>query len=121
MFIDDCATIELRCPGCASENRPSVGRPRFIAGSSSNKLFASPLKKTSLGILVVLSMVLLVTANSVWAVTPGKTPELQFDLTGRQLYSRPLFGSAPPFVTYGGDLPAFAVSGGWYGGKLGNL
>jgi hypothetical protein len=46
---------------------------------------------------------------------------LQFDLSGRDLYNRPLYGVEAPFVTYGGSLPAFAVSGGWYGGKLGNL
>jgi hypothetical protein len=46
---------------------------------------------------------------------------LKFNLSGDGLYDRPLFGSEPPFVTYGGSLPAFAVSGGWYGGKLGNL
>jgi hypothetical protein len=45
----------------------------------------------------------------------------EFDLSGRQLYNRPLYGVEAPFVTYGGSLPAFAVSGGWYGGKLGNL
>jgi hypothetical protein len=46
---------------------------------------------------------------------------LEFDLSGRDLYNRPLYGVEAPFVTYGGSLPAFAVSGGWYGGKLGNL
>ena len=55
------------------------------------------------------------------AVIREESSALQFDLSGRQLYNRPLFGSEPPFVTYGGSLPAFAVSGGWYGGKLGNL
>jgi hypothetical protein len=45
----------------------------------------------------------------------------EFDLSGRELYNRPLYGVEAPFVTYGGSLPAFAVSGGWYGGKLGNL
>lgn len=46
---------------------------------------------------------------------------LELDLSERQLYNRPLYGLEAPFVTYGGSLPAFAVSGGWYGGKLGNL
>lgn len=46
---------------------------------------------------------------------------LEFDLSGRDLYNRPLYGVEAPFVTYGGSLPAFAVSGGWYGGKLENL
>lgn len=46
---------------------------------------------------------------------------LEFDLSGRDLYNRPLYGVEATFVTYGGSLPAFAVSGGWYGGKLGNL
>lgn len=52
-------------------------------------------------------------------MTGGKP--LEFDLSGRALYNRPLYGVEAPFVTYGGSLPAFAVSGGWYGGKLGNL
>jgi hypothetical protein len=51
----------------------------------------------------------------------AKSGLLKYSLTGDGLYDRPLFGSEPPFVTYGGSLPAFAVSGGWYGGKLGNL
>ena len=79
------------------------------------------LTKTRFGVLTVLGMVLLFTPTMVWGKTADSSDVLQFDLTGRQLYNRPLFGSEPPFVTYGGDLPAFAVSGGWYGGKLGNL
>ena len=55
------------------------------------------------------------------ALIPGQSTPLSFDLGGRQLYNRPLYGSEPPFVTFGGSLPALAVSGGWYGGKLGNL
>jgi hypothetical protein len=46
---------------------------------------------------------------------------LEFELRGRDLFNRPLYGVDAPFVTYGGSLPAFAISGGWYGGKLGNL
>ncbi len=64
-----------------------------------------------------------------WTTTPAAEPRgadqgstrREFDLDGRQLYNRPLYGVEAPFVTYGGSLPAFAVSGGWYGGKLGNL
>ena len=79
------------------------------------------LTKTRYGAFAVLGIVLLFTTQIVWGKTADFSDLLQFELTGRNLYNRPLFGSEPPFVTYGGDLPAFAVSGGWFGGKLGNL
>ena len=41
--------------------------------------------------------------------------------SGRCLFNRPLYGSPPPFVTFGGDLPVFALSTVYHGGKLGNL
>lgn len=47
--------------------------------------------------------------------------ELKLELISKEAYDRPLFGSEPPFVTFGGSSPVFAISGGWYGGKLGNL
>ena len=79
------------------------------------------LTKTQFGILTVLAMAFLFASETICAGTPNSSDLLQFDITGRNLYNRPLFGSEPPFVTYGGSLPAFAVSGTWYGGKLGNL
>ena len=79
------------------------------------------LTRIRFSLLTIIGMLFLVLTQTVWSSTSNDSSELQFELIGREFYNRPLFGSEAPFVTFGGDLPAFAISGGWYGGKLGNL